>query len=100
MLPSNDDLECPICMEDSQMTIRAVTPCGHGMCLRCLLRCVDRRCPLCRTDLRPHLPEREATLLDEPLLDMLSLEPFARWVAVAAVPRYNLRRPRLVLRIR
>ena len=94
--PSTD--VCPICLEDTRRTIRAETPCKHAFCMRCLLRCADRRCPMCRADLAEHFPESvpEATLLIGPFADWLALEPYARWQM--AVPRYNLRRPRLMLR--
>ena len=56
------DGECPVCYEALRHQIQARTPCGHVVCLRCLLALRRRACPLCRADLAPHFPDRVAVL--------------------------------------
>lgn len=48
--------ECPVCFEPLEATIASRPPCGHEICLGCLLLLRERRCPLCRADLGPFYP--------------------------------------------
>ena len=52
--PTDD--ECPVCFAPMASTVKTIPPCGHAVCLRCLLRLRDRRCVLCRADLADHFP--------------------------------------------
>ena len=47
---------CPVCLEALDVRIRTMAPCGHSLCLECLLSLRQRRCPLCRHDLRSYFP--------------------------------------------
>ena len=42
---------CPICFEVIELTNNCITPCGHKLCLICMLKCIKRNnsCPCCRT---------------------------------------------------
>tara|TARA_Y100000748_G_scaffold174411_2_gene145966 strand:+ start:595 stop:1017 length:423 start_codon:yes stop_codon:yes gene_type:complete len=51
--------ECPVCFRTLHDTIRTTPPCGHTVCLQCLLRLRQRACPLCRADLRRHFASEE-----------------------------------------
>jgi len=48
--------ECPVCYEPMTTRIMATSPCGHFVCLSCLLSLRIPSCPLCRMDLTPYLP--------------------------------------------
>ena len=48
--------ECPVCYEPMTTRIMATSPCGHFVCLSCLLSLRRPSCPLCRMDLTPYLP--------------------------------------------
>ena len=53
----DDDDECPVCFRTLADTIRTRAPCGHEICLACLLALKPPlRCVLCRADLSPHVP--------------------------------------------
>ena len=84
--PTDD--ECPVCFAPMASTVKTIPPCGHAVCLRCLLRLRDRRgegqAPLlCLTDVlsdtagvRKCLPQlRLRPLPAEPFL--LLYEPHA-----------------------
>lgn len=59
--------ECPVCFENLSRTIHTIFPCRHSLCLSCLTRMKrPHRCPLCRDDLAPYMPERPLRLLTEP----------------------------------
>lgn len=59
--------ECPVCFENLARSIHTVFPCRHSLCLTCLTRMKrPHRCPLCRYDLAPLMPERPLRLLSEP----------------------------------
>jgi len=49
--------ECPVCLEPLAARIATRPPCGHEVCLECLLRlAAPRRCPMCRASLHVSLP--------------------------------------------
>lgn len=53
-------MECPVCFEPLAGRIRALLPCEHTLCMRCLLRLRPPRCPLCRADLTEYFdPPRQ-----------------------------------------
>ena len=55
--PSPAGDECPVCLEPLAARIAARPPCGHEVCLGCLLRlAAPRRCPMCRAPLDVPLP--------------------------------------------
>lgn len=61
------DQECPVCFENLSRSIQTIFPCHHPTCLNCLAKMQPPlRCPLCRFDLTPHLPEKPLHLLNEP----------------------------------
>ena len=45
--------ECCVCLEE---VWTAYTPCRHLLCLGCLLKLVNKKCPLCKSDLTAKLP--------------------------------------------
>ena len=51
-----DDDECPVCTMPLRAAIRTRPPCGHEVCLRCLLQLPRPSCVLCRADLAPLMP--------------------------------------------
>lgn len=64
---------CPVCFEALAPVLRATAPCGHTLCLQCLLQLRPPvRCPLCREALEvpsrdrapPPLPSRNASNSD------------------------------------
>ena len=60
--------ECPVCFEELQLTIAATPPCGHTVCLKCLLSLRRQVCVLCRCDLASLIPAtRPAPRLTRPL---------------------------------
>lgn len=48
--------ECPVCFARLVSTIRTRPPCGHEICLECLLSLRKPRCVICRAEL--DLPRR------------------------------------------
>ena len=48
--------ECPVCFGPLAAAIAARPPCGHEVCLPCLMALRQRRCVLCRADLAPLYP--------------------------------------------
>ena len=42
---------CPVCFEVIGLTNNCITPCGHKLCLICMLKCIKQKnsCPCCRT---------------------------------------------------
>ena len=62
--PDND--ECPICMLDSSIRAKVMTPCGHIFGRDCLIESLQKvgtPCPRCRQELRPRpaMPAVSAT---------------------------------------
>ena len=53
-------MECPVCLNDMTSSIRATPPCGHVICLRCLLSLRKKECVLCRADLEQFFPPQPA----------------------------------------
>tara|TARA_B110000208_G_scaffold187119_1_gene244673 strand:- start:2725 stop:2964 length:240 start_codon:yes stop_codon:yes gene_type:complete len=49
-------MECSICFEKDKWT--CITPCGHNICLFCLINIENKNCPICRKDLLEKLPEK------------------------------------------
>lgn len=49
---SNENLECPICFNISENTVKIIN-CRHNFCKNCLVNWLEQSnsCPLCRTDL-------------------------------------------------
>ena len=85
--------ECPVCFEDLDARIRTTTPCGHHVCLGCLLALArPPRCPMCRADLAPLFPSRlQPLLLPPPSVssDVSSVIELA--LASGAAPRNSIR---------
>lgn len=52
------DEECPVCFEPWSTRIMTTSPCGHVLCLPCLLQLRAASCPMCRSDLAAYLPPR------------------------------------------
>ena len=50
----NHKLECIICLENKYYV--AKTSCNHNICVDCLFRIKDVKCPMCRLDLSNELP--------------------------------------------
>lgn len=48
--------ECPVCFDRLSRVIVARPPCGHEVCLPCLMALRKRDCVLCRADLSPLFP--------------------------------------------
>ena len=46
--------ECCVCLEELWT---AYTPCRHLLCLNCLLKLVNKICPMCKADLTEKLPK-------------------------------------------
>ena len=44
--------ECPICFEKLKGLFKITTPCNHIFCLNCFVGLLDKKCPLCRADVR------------------------------------------------
>ena len=53
--------ECPVCFESKSDRIMTTSPCGHSLCLVCLLKLRAASCPMCRFDLTHHIPPRDGT---------------------------------------
>ena len=52
-----DDEECPVCFESMDERIVTTPPCGHALCLPCLMRLrAPVRCPMCRAELAHLMP--------------------------------------------
>lgn len=61
--------ECPICYEDMSSRMAVRSPCGHELCLDCLLRLpTPATCPLCRMSLPVGVAPREVRELVVPLM--------------------------------
>lgn len=56
---SDDEHECPVCLEYLHRTVWCNMPCQHRVCFKCLFKMhkfARRSCPLCRHDLDDCLP--------------------------------------------
>ena len=54
------DDECPVCYVS--LTSGTVPPCGHEVCLKCLMSLRNRSCVICRQDLTAHFPTMRTPL--------------------------------------
>lgn len=64
--------DCPVCFESLDQTIRTSTPCGHEVCLACLLKIVPRRCVICRADLAVYFHKPSVTTMEHSSVSPLS----------------------------
>lgn len=47
------DQECPICYESFKDVTSMVALCGHGVCMKCLVKMAEKnmnKCPICRSE--------------------------------------------------
>ena len=63
-MDKDDELcECPVCTTPLRETISTRPPCGHEVCLKCLLRLHRPQCVLCRADLSELIPRPSNVVL-------------------------------------
>ena len=49
--------DCPVCMEPMHDRISTTAPCGHMLCLPCLVQLqAPQKCPMCRSNLNDLIP--------------------------------------------
>ena len=79
--------ECPVCFCDMSKTIKAVMPCNHSVCMRCILKLRDPRCVLCRYDLKDVLDgAKDTPAVDDDLRSFLRYMLFFYPRGVDAIP--------------
>ena len=70
-----------------EKTIKAVMPCKHSICMRCILKLRDYRCVLCRYDLKDILENiNSTTSVDDDLRNFLRYMLFFYPRGVDAIP--------------
>ena len=81
MEPTED--ECPVCLSPLKLAIRTRPPCGHEVCLLCLMRLPRAVCVICRAELSHLMPVRAGVVLVRrpPTLDIDTLLVLSRSAA-------------------
>ena len=59
--------ECCVCLEEKWT---CYTPCKHLICLHCLVKIVNKNCPLCKVDLTLELPVQLSDIIKNTNIDV------------------------------